>query len=238
MNDRINSDTELFPEMVAGPPPTLELEDDYKSDEELLQIKPREIIKHDDIFKTDKPKNIKVKKEVVDDSDEPDEQVEPVEQVKPVKKKRVMSDEHKAKLAIAREKANATRKANAVNRKKDNDIIKEEKDLAKKLRERRVLKMRNMVEDPIERPVVQQVVEPVAKQVVEPVAKPVVQSGFTQDQMDRAIMKALEVNETKRKERKVKKKELQVEEQRKAQVFNTVSKALDPSVEMWAHCFK
>mgnify|MGYP003631584299 CR=1 FL=1 len=238
MNDRINSDTELFPEMVPPQTETLELEDDYKSDEELLQIKPREIIKHDDIFKTDKPKNIKVKKEVVDDdSDEPDEPVEPVEQVK-VKKKRVMSDEHKAKLAIAREKANATRKANAVNRKKDNDIIKEEKDLAKKLRERRVLKMRNMVEDPIERPVVQQVVQPVVKQVIEPVAKPVVQSGFTQDQMDRAIMKALEVNETKRKERKVKKKELQVEEQRKAQVFNTVSKALDPSVEMWAHCFK
>ncbi len=62
---------------------------------------------------------------------------EPV-QSKPVKKKRVMTEEHKKKLALAREKALATRRKNA-------QLKKEEKQLKKQIKENELNELREKV---------------------------------------------------------------------------------------------
>ena len=85
----------------------------------------------EDIFKGKEPPKMKM---VIEEEPEP----EPLPTPKPVKKKRVMSDEHKQKLALAREKALVTRRNNA-------KIKKEKKDLEKQLKENELNDLREKV---------------------------------------------------------------------------------------------
>ena len=88
----------------------------------------------EDIFKGKEPPKIKMVIEEPEQEPEP----EPLPTPKPVKKKRVMSDEHKQKLALAREKALVTRRNNA-------KIKKEKKDLEKQLKENELNDLREKV---------------------------------------------------------------------------------------------
>lgn len=228
-----DNEEELFPTLVEAPPqPQLELEDDFEDDsieedEPLVpEITKREKIKQDDMFVNQikkETKNVKVKIE-----DKPIEKLveEPLEtpQVKPVKavkKKRVMSEEQKQKLAEARKKALEVRKAKAQQRKAEKDLIQQEKELTKKVRQKKVEKMKDEIEN-------DNVVE--TKQVS---TTPM----FTKEDLDRAVLNGIAGYDKIRKAQKKEKKEAQAEEERKKKIFNTISKAIDPEMDMWSHCF-
>lgn len=224
---------ELFPELVEAPPqPQLELEDEnfedeiVEDDEPLVpEITTREKIKQDDMFVNEikkETKNVKVKIEdkpvVVEDKPLETPQVKPV---KPVKKKRVMSEAQKQKLAEARKKALEVRKAKAQQRKAEKDLIQQEKELTKKVRQKKVEKMKDEIEN-------DNVVE--TKQVSNT-------TMFTKEDLDKAVLNGIAGYEKIRKAQKKEKKEAQAEEERKKKIFNTISKAVDPELDMWGHCF-
>jgi hypothetical protein len=235
MND---NEEDLFPELVEAPPePEYDIpdehieseEDDVPDDPLIPEIKPREKIEQQDIFIEQKSKkNVKV---VIEDKVE--EEIPSIvavkPDVKPAKKKRVMSEEHKAKLALARQKAMITRKANAAKRKEEKELEKEEKQLSATMRRKRVEKMKQIVSD---KPVVMK------KQEVEPkiIEK---QVGYTEQQLQSAIATALQVEDKKRKLRKSKKLEMKKEEESKKKIFNTINNAVtgNPELDMWSNCF-
>ncbi len=236
-----DNEEELFPELVEAPPePEYDIPDkDIESEEEDVQddplipeIKPREKIEQQDMFMEQKSKkNVKV---VIEDKVEEIPTIVAVKpdvkpDVKPVKKKRVMSEEHKAKLALARQKAMITRKANAAKRKEEKELEKEEKQLSTTMRRKRVEKMKQIVSD---KPVVMKKPEVVEK-VVEK------QVGYTEEQLHSAIAMALEVEDKKRKVRKSKKLEMKKEEESKKKIFNTINNAVtgNPELDQWSHCF-
>ena len=109
-----------------------------------------------------------------------------VKKVKEPKKKRVLSEEHKQKLALAREKALATRRANAA-------LKKEEKELQKTIKNNKLNSLREQanVKEVIEQPVAQP--QPVAQQ-------------YTAIDLEEMALKAILGHEKIRKERKKAKK--------------------------------
>ena len=109
---------------------------------------------------------------------------------KPIKPKRVLSEEHKAKLAVAREKALETRRANAA-------IKKETKELEKKVKTNKLNKLRNEADEPIKS-------EPV--DIPEVVPKPV-GKNISQADLEAVALNAIVGHERIRKARKQKKKE-------------------------------
>tara|TARA_R110000796_G_scaffold142248_2_gene258781 strand:+ start:6784 stop:7407 length:624 start_codon:yes stop_codon:yes gene_type:complete len=147
--------------------------------------------------------NIKV--EITDDSDNEDimaelekpkmsqEQIfqtpiiKKVNDAKPIKPKRVLSEEHKAKLALAREKALETRRANAA-------IKKETKELEKKVKTNKLNKLRNEADEPIKSEPVDIPVQPVGKNI-------------SQADLEAVALNAIVGHERIRKARKQKKKE-------------------------------
>jgi len=217
----------LFPELVEAPPePVLELEDDFVEDEVdeepiVPEITTREKIKQDDIFVSE-TKNVKVKIEdkpiVVEDKPIETPQVKPV---KPVKKKRVMSEAQKQKLAEARKKALEVRREKAQQRKKEKELIEEEKILTKKVRQKKVEKMKDEIENETTTTTKQVSTTPM----------------FTKEDLDRAVLNGIAGYDKIRKAQKKEKKEAQAEEERKKKIFNTISKAIDPEMDMWGHCF-
>lgn len=224
-----SNEEELFPTLVEAPPqPVVDFEDDFEEEVEeeplVPEITTREKIKQDDMFINeikDKTKNIKLS---VEDNEEIEE-AEPLPQptisaVKPVKKKRQMSEAQKKKLAEARAKALQVRKANAQKRKEEKELIEEEKTLTKKVRAKKVEKMKDEINE----------------KVVETKA---VSNMFSKEDLDRAVLNGIAGYDKIRKAQKKLKKEAQVEEERKKQIFNTINKANnnDPDLLMWGHCF-
>lgn len=126
-----------------------------------------------------------------------------VKKVKEPKKKRVLSEEHKQKLALAREKALATRRANAA-------LKKEEKELQKTIKNNKLKSLREQANgtvksDPVVEPVAQPEPQPVAQPqpVVQP--QPVAQQ-YTAIDLEEMALKAILGHEKIRKERKKVKK--------------------------------
>lgn len=117
-----------------------------------------------------------------------------IKKVNEPKKKRVLSEEHKAKLSLAREKALVTRRANAA-------LKKETKDLEKKVKTNKLNKLREEAEPtkplpsmPIDIPVV----------VQQPVS-----NNISQADLEAVALNAIVGHERIRKARKQKKKEAQ-----------------------------
>ena len=147
-------------------------------------------------------------KEHIDDEDDNEDLMEELEKPKlsqaqifqtPIikkviepKKKRILTEEHKAKLAVAREKALATRRANAA-------IKKETKDLEKKVKTNKLNKLRKEADEPIEEVVVEQ------KEVPKPIQS--MQSNISQKDLEAVALNAIIGHEKIRKARKQKKKE-------------------------------
>lgn len=117
-----------------------------------------------------------------------------VKKVKEPKKKRVLSEEHKQKLALAREKALATRRANAA-------LKKEEKELQKTIKNNKLKSLREQanVKEVIEQPVAQPVAQPLAPQA-QPLAPQAQQ--YTAVDLEEMALKAILGHEKIRKERK------------------------------------
>lgn len=150
-------------------------------------------------------------KEVIDDEDDNEDLMVELEKPKlsqaqifqtPIikkviepKKKRVLTEEHKAKLAVAREKALATRRANAA-------IKKETKDLEKKVKTNKLNKLRKEADEPID-DVEQEVPKPIKP--INPIQS--VQSNISQKDLEAVALNAIIGHEKIRKARKKKKKE-------------------------------
>ena len=151
-------------------------------------------------------------------------------------KRKPMSEEHKQKLAQARAKAHAKRRAiGAKSRemkskeraKKDLEILAKEKDLDDEL---------DMLKEKVGAPVAKQEVKEVVKEVV----KEKKEKGITKEDLEEISLKTVIAMETMRKQRKAEKKKKQQEEQYKNEVMNTIRQA-KPSwmttAGQYADCF-
>ena len=237
INDDANDD--LFPEAVPAPAPiqedipptedeeiyddTSERKYDNESEEEMLiHPEPKEILKKNDMFIStpSSKKNIKI------ESEEP--------QIKPVKKerkKRVMTKEALEKLALARAKGMETRKKNTELRKQKQQEQESEKELIKNVRKKRLSKLKKELENSDEEDITQKK-EPEVKFVEKVVEK----QGFSQSELDKAVANGIASYEKVRKERKVVKKKQQAEDAHQEKIFNTISRAVQPTA--WDLCFQ
>ena len=232
---RDEADEETFPEMVPAPvesEPEIIQEDisqhipeeEIEEEEEILvHPEPKEILKKGDMFIStpSSKKNIKV---------ELDEMPE-ISPVKKPRKKRIMTEEHKAKLALARVKGMETRKRNTELRRQAKLEKQDEKELVKKVKAKRVQKLKKELEESEDEDTVP---TPIKEKVIK--KENTRSSGYSQDDMTKAIASALEANDSARKIRKSEKKKIQAEEAHKQKIYNTVAKAIQPH-DMWSECF-
>jgi len=173
--------------------------DDDEEEKELIKIEEKEKMVSNDIFE-----DIPAVESPVE------EPVKPVKPVKEKKKRKPMSEEHKQKLALAREKAMIVRKQKAEEKKKMKALDSEEKELLKKQKFKKVQKLKEEVED--------EYVAPVSK-----VNNKV--SGLTKKDLEDAQLEAIMKYEALRKERKAKKKEEQMIEEGKKKMLNQINRA-------------
>lgn len=202
----------------SEPPLKLELKDDSEDAEEDFESYEDEIIK---IEEKEKPNE----KDIFEDipasptpsipeavpmpniSSPPQEPKKPVKAKKP---RKPMSEEHKKKLALAREKAMAVRKANAEEKKKMKALEKEEKELLKKQRFKKVKKLKEEVEDDLDEPVY----------IIDNKIK-----NLTKKDLEEAQLEAIMKYDAMRKERKAKKKQEQIIEEGKKKMLNNIQRA-------------
>ena len=125
-----------------------------------------------------------------------------------------MSDEHKAKLAIAREKANAKKK-----------YLKEQRDKAKaeSLENKKEIKQSDVI------PEIKVVAEPAPAPAPTPLStneptKIIRQSGITLEDLQKAQLNTILTIEKMRKDRKTEKKKKILEEQYKQDTIKTIKK--------------
>jgi len=182
------------------------INEDYDS-LQMPEVIEKEQIVEDNIFESIKSKKHKdleiseIDEEIVSPVKPVVPEVKKVQSPKPQKKKRVLSQDHKAKLALAREKALATRRAKAEEKKRMKQIENETKVLRKKKAEKDLEDLKSNVNN--EKPV------PTTSQSTAPV------QTFTKQDLENAQLEAIIKYETIRKARKEeKKKEKMIIEQR------------------------
>ena len=133
---------------------------------------------------------------------------------KPRKKRPPMSEEHKAKLALAREKAMASRKKKAQERKENKALETEEKELLKKQKVKRVKKLKEEVEDDdgsiLDPPTKKESIQMFSKQDLE-------------EAQLQAIMNYEKIRKTRKAEKQVRQKKEAEEEALKAQLRRAVA---------------
>ncbi len=187
-----------------------EEEDDYVDE---VQVK----IQEEDIFNKEEVKEEVVEeplkiKEVIDKPEKP-------EKPKKEKKKRVMTEEHKQKLALAREKALATRRANAARKKEIKQLQKEEEEQKYNQLKSRVRK------EPAE---VKPIKEEIKKETIK-VEKEV--QGYSKKELDDAVLSGIMKYDSLRKARKKKKQEEQSIEAKEERVKQHIAKAVNHSIQ-------
>lgn len=132
----------------------------------------------------------------------------------PRKKRPPMSEEHKQKLALAREKAMEARKKKAADKKVAKALELEEKELLKKQKHKRVQKLKEEVE-----------------QDVKPTEPKPVGNLFTKEQLEEAQLNAIMNYEKIRKTRKAEKKEKQKKNMEEEALKQTIRRAVQPQQE-------
>jgi len=202
----------------------LELKDDYDidvidnlDDDDALEM-PRVVgkpkVEENDIF-DDMPHQVKkqVKKQVIEDVHEETGETNPNfiykdEKHKIKKPRKPMSEEHKQKLALAREKAMAVRKAKAEEKKQMKEIENQTNELKKKKKVKELEELKDEVESKtIEKPQPQKVQ---------------VHSGITKEDLEQAQYDAIVKYETLRKQRKAEKKRQEQLEADKQHIMNQI----------------
>ena len=120
------------------------------------------------------------------------------------KARKPMSEAHKEKLKLAREKAQIVRKAKAEERKQAKDMDKQEKELIKLKRKKDLEKLRREVEDePKPKVVFKEEPKPQIREVIKEVIK---EPTITKKDLEQAQLEAIIKYEALRKDRKAKKK--------------------------------
>ena len=193
-----------------------------------------EVIERDEIVENDifdaNPKVIQHQQDIVIEEAEPEtpkpKQVKHKSD-KPQKKKRQLSEEHKAKLALAREKALVTRRAKAEEKKKMKEIENKTKELKKK----KAQKDLEQLED--------EVIHDKPSSTTK-----IVQQGpmFTKEDLENAQLDAIMKYEAIRKTRKEEKRKVQMIEQQKKDLQKKIQGygARDANgrlVNKWDRCY-
>lgn len=176
-----------------------------EEDEPIIKIEEKEQINRKELFETNDepaPKPVKTSRGSFHSTPKGDA-------VKVKKPRKPMSEEHKAKLALAREKAMASRKVKAEERKKMKALDKEEKELVKQQKVKRVQKLKEEVSD--EKPVETTI--------------PTKTTGLTRKDLEEAQLEAIMKYEAIRKQRKEEKKQAKVIEEGKAKMLNQINRA-------------
>ncbi len=192
---------------------SMEIEDSM----ELPSIEKEDIVEHD-IFQQQalsEPKQQQIRPQQVILEQQPQQQ----QRVKGVNKngkpRKPMSEEHKAKLAMAREKAQIARKAKAQDRKNDRLLDNEEKELIKKQKVKRVKKLKEEVEEDDTEGVPPQQQRQQTRGA----------SGLTMEDIQKAQMDAIMAYENVRKARKEEKKKALMIEQQKTDMIRKIQQA-------------
>jgi len=212
--DSIPEDEPPYLEVSEGIPSlNMSIEDDYESNElDLPSIEKQEIIE-DEIFQM--PDNLAVKPTYLP----------PQEPKKPLKRKGVnkdgtqrkpMSEEHKKKLALAREKAKIAVEEKKKMRAEEKALAQEEKELLKKQKVKRVQKLKEEVES--ETPAVAD-----AEKIQIPQTK-----ALTMEDIQKAQFDAIMSYETLRKARKEEKKKAQMLEKQREDMKRTIQQHTQP----------
>jgi len=214
------------------PPPTVSDSreevsyDSEEDDTDSLVPEPvrKQKIPQDEIFTPPKVKTIL----------DPDSLKEPLPQAKKPKQTRKKrgpaTPEQLERLARGRAKAQETRERKK--KEKEERLAKEkaDKELVEAVREKERKKLRKKLEEPDEE------VPPVPKIIEKPV---VVEKGYSQQDLDEAVARAVEQSvakvETLRKQRKAVKQKQQAKAKHEAEVFKDINSALKNDV--WAQCF-
>lgn len=159
--------------------------------------------------------------EIFNMPDQPQEEVKLTKKGKPRKKRPPMTEAHKEKLKLAREKAMAARKAKAQERKENKELEKQEKELLKKQKVKRVQKLKEEVEEDIPS-------KPIQKE-----------QAFTKKDLEEAQLQAIMNYEKIRKERKKDKQERLKKEAEEEKVRATLRRAVAPQQEYnpFAGCY-
>jgi len=134
----------------------------------------------------------------------------------PRKKRPPMSEEHKQKLALAREKAMEARKKKAADKKVQKALDMEEKELLKKQKHKRVQKLKEEVNEE-------------APQTIKETKPP--GNLFTAEQLEEAQLNAIMNYEKIRKTRKAQKKEQQKKDMEQEVLKQTIRRAVQPQQE-------
>jgi hypothetical protein len=154
----------------------------------------------------------------------PQEPVKLTKKGKPRKKRPPMSEEHKAKLALAREKAMLARKKKAQEKKENKALELEEKELLKKQKVKRVKKLKEEVEEdtPLKPP-------PEIKK----------EPTFTKKDLEEAQLQAIMNYEKIRKSRKEEKRIKQEKEREQEALKAQIRRAVAPPQEYnpFANCY-
>lgn len=222
-------------ELSEGEPPSIDMEISEETETtelDLPSIEKQEIIEND-IFQM--PDNLAVR---------PDYMPPPPEvPKKPIKRKGVnkdgtkrkpMSEEHKQKLALAREKARIARAEKSKVRAEDKALEREEKELLKKQKVKRVQKLKKEVEDDCE------TAAPVSTKT------PIVthQPQLTMEDIQKAQFNAIMSYETLRKARKEEKKKAQMIEKQREDMKRTIQQHTQPKryqyrdgTNPWDNCY-
>lgn len=184
--------TDVLPEIVNDPDLIVESEEEAIPEELDIKMEVRDI-DTEEVFEKKRKTNT----------------TEPV--IKPVKKepkpKRQMSEAHKAKLAIARQKAVESRRKKAEEKKKMKEL---ESKVNAKQKQQKIKEMEDIVND------------------VPPEATPPVKAEIDESIIQKAIEEALTKQEIMRQERKRIKKQKQDEEIKKAKAQEVIRQAVYP----------
>ena len=154
----------------------------------------------------------------------PQEPVKLTKKGKPRKKRPPMSEEHKAKLALAREKAMLARKKKAQEKKENKALELEEKELLKKQKVKRVKKLKEEVEEDTPQ-------QPPPEIKREPT--------FTKKDLEEAQLQAIMNYEKIRKSRKEEKRIKQEKEREQEALKAQIRRAVAPPQEYnpFANCY-
>ncbi len=199
----VNEETsEENPNFVYDESIPLEKPDDVEPDMPLFVPKPQPVAK--DIFTAPK-KEVKLTKKG--------------------KPRKPMSEEHKAKLAVAREKANAKKR-----------WLKEQRDAKKKATENM-----SVPAEAITKPEVQEIKEEASPRSPTPIrskSPPVKYIGVTQEQLEASHLKAVLTAETLRKKRKEEKRLKQKEQEYAKETMKTIQKLTwKDTAGIYANCY-
>ena len=162
---------DVLPEIIGDPELTVESDEDLLAPEDNIEVEIKENVDTDDVF--DKPK--KSKKQVSDTT------IKPIKSTKP---KRVMSEEHKAKLKLARERAVVVRRERAAEKKKMKDL---ENQVKSKQKIQKIKEMENVINDVVEE---NRQSRPVKAEIDETIIQKAIQEALTKNEMVRQKRKA------------------------------------------------